>query len=314
MRRARSGERAETTAPEGAVTSRCCGTGEVSLDTLMDRQRIRVEETWTVPLCAWACPARPTRMYMDGRYCTPYSVQCTPPRAPPLHQAPSPIGEHDFFSSSKLESLARRQPCRRTQRRPSQLAPIRRPSERPTTRNRRLEYPQYTMVRGAAAGRGRPRGRGARAGASSGDAAQQPESAPPASTASDPISISSTPTASAASTPAPTTQPGPSAPSRGTTRPPGAALTGRLRPRNVRRNEEQREQLAQQEAKKDSERAAEERRLRGRMRFRGRRGRGNQFGPRVSKVEASGLFQNEHGGEHNPYRHLPQRGVVLFGP
>ena len=166
------------------------------------------------------------------------------------------------------------------------------------------------MPRGASSGpRGRGRGRGARtatsqcrpesaAGANSDAAAQQSaavasSSAGPTST---PIEISPSTTPSTTPTPNPATRSRPVS-TRGTTRPAGPPLTGRLRPRNVRRNEEQREQLAQQEAKKDSERAAEERRLRGRTRFRGRRGRGNQFGPRMSNVGPSGLFQNENGGE-----------------
>lgn len=49
--------------------------------------------------------------------------------------------------------------------------------------------------------------------------------------------------------------------------------------------------------------------MRGRTRFRGRRGRGNQFGPRTSNVAPSGLFQNEHGGELAHRRHVfsPER-------
>ncbi|SPN98902.1 uncharacterized protein DNG_01941 [Cephalotrichum gorgonifer] len=155
------------------------------------------------------------------------------------------------------------------------------------------------MVRGAAGGRGRPRGRVARTTAGT---RSQPDSVvgdhngnadlstSAATPSSGPISISASPAPSA-------TQPGPSSSTRGTPRPVGSAMTGRLRPRNVRRNEEQRELLAQQEAKKDSERAAEERRRRGRGgRFRGRRGRGNQFGPRMSTAGPSALFANSQGG------------------
>ncbi|PKS05248.1 hypothetical protein jhhlp_008619 [Lomentospora prolificans] len=93
-------------------------------------------------------------------------------------------------------------------------------------------------------------------------------------------------------------QPTVAAATRGTSKPVASSSRGRLRPKVVRRNEEEREKLAQQEAKKDSERAAEERKLRGRVRFRGRRGRGNQFnttGQRISKAEPSALFADQKG-------------------
>lgn len=169
------------------------------------------------------------------------------------------------------------------------------------------------MVRGAGAGRGRPRGRGRGVASASTPTTTEPI-APTADMAIDevtqtPSTVPSEPAATNPSLQAPTQASNATALSREAPKAAAASSSrGRLRPKVVRRNEEEREKLAQQEAKKDSERAAEERRLRGRVRFRGRRGRGSQFnttGPRLSKAEPSGLFADQRGGKLNPHQSLP---------
>ncbi len=57
-----------------------------------------------------------------------------------------------------------------------------------------------------------------------------------------------------------------------------SAITGRFRPKNIRRDEAERDSIARQEEKKASDKVAEERRARGRGRFRSKRSRGDAMG------------------------------------
>lgn len=103
-----------------------------------------------------------------------------------------------------------------------------------------------------------------------------------------------TPSASA-TTATPARTPGATRASRG-----ASAVTGRFRPKNIRRNEAERDSIAREEEKKASERLAEERRARGRSRFRSTRSRGDAMGRGRGRggavAAAAGPFASGFGG------------------
>ena len=142
---------------------------------------------------------------------------------------------------------------------------------------------------------GRGAGRG-RAGAAAGSSRAAAEGA-------DASTSRTTPSGSATGTPSrtPSATPGRTIGASRASRA-APAVTGRFRPKAVRRNEAERDTIARQEEKKASDKLAEEKRARGRSRFRSSRSRGDAMGARGGRgrggavAAAAGPFSSGFAG------------------
>ncbi|KAL6849586.1 hypothetical protein ACO1O0_009127 [Amphichorda felina] len=137
--------------------------------------------------------------------------------------------------------------------------------------NARLSDPTMIVQRMNRGSRGAGRGRAGAAAGSSRAAAEGADASTSRTTPSG--SATGTPSRTPSATPGRTI--GASRASRA-----APAVTGRFRPKAVRRNEAERDTIARQEEKKASDKLAEEKRARGRSRFRSSRSRGDAMGAR----------------------------------